>query len=142
MTLSSVFYISRSTVAAADTEAVVREIVAVAVRNNPPLSLTGAMMFTGTHFAQMIEGEAATIDTLMARIRHDPRHDDLLVVAYDTVERRRFPDWSMAYFGPSQLVSRHVTRLLNDPSPAERRRTTDWLADLLSGFGREQPRQP
>jgi hypothetical protein len=40
----------------------------------------------------------------------------------------------MAYFGPSQFVSRHVTRLLNDPSPSEYRRGADWLNDLLKEF--------
>ncbi|WP_373488101.1 BLUF domain-containing protein [Blastomonas sp.] len=134
MALTSVLYISRSTIPAAEAERVVGRIVATAVACNPPVGLTGALLFTGTHFAQVLEGTADAIDDLLANIRKDPRHDQMLVVDRSALAERRFADWSMAYFGPSQFVARHVTRLLNDPSPAEQARAADWLTDLMREF--------
>lgn len=107
-------------------------IVATAVKRNPASGLTGALLFTGRHFAQVLEGDSASIDGLMAAISDDSRHDQLMMVARGPLIERRFCDWSMAYFGPSQFVSRHVTRLLNDPSRSEQRRCAEWLTDLLT----------
>lgn len=134
MTLSSLLYVSRSTIAPADAAVTVGAIVAVATARNPALGLTGALLFTGMHFAQVLEGPAASIDTLMESLRADSRHDSLLVVDRSIVPARRFDSWSMAYFGPSQFVSRHVTRLLSDPSLSEQRRGAEWLTELMSEF--------
>jgi len=134
MALTSLLYISRSMIAPSDASDVVAKIVATAHACNPAMGLTGALLFTGTYFAQVLEGESAAIDMLMEKVRHDPRHDQLLVVDRSPLDQRHFSDWSMAYFGPSQFVARHVTRLLNDPSPAETRRGAEWLKELLNEF--------
>lgn len=132
--LSSLLYISRSTIAPSDAEAVVGQIVATSIARNPGAGLTGALLFTGTHFAQILEGETAEIERLMKVVSCDTRHDQIMIVEQSTLAQRQFDDWSMAYFGPSQFVSRHVKRLLNDPSPGERRRAADWLGELLREF--------
>ncbi len=134
MMLSSLLYISRSTIPPGEAEAVVTQIVAEAAARNPSSGLTGALLFTGTYFAQVLEGKAAAIDRLMAVVERDPRHDRVLIVDRGPLAARCFTDWSMAYFGPSQFVSRHVTRLLNDPSPDEHRRAAAWLTELLREF--------
>lgn len=132
--LASLLYISRSTIAPEEAEAVVPEIVAASVTRNAATGLTGALLFTGTHFAQALEGGEAAIEDLMHRVSRDTRHHEIVIVEQGPLEQRRFDTWGMAYFGPSQFVSRHVTRLLNDPSPAERRRAADWLGELLREF--------
>ncbi|WP_298191021.1 BLUF domain-containing protein [Novosphingobium sp.] len=137
--LGSLLYISRSTIAPEEAEAVVAGIVATSVTRNAAVGLTGALLFTGTHFAQALEGDKAAIEDLMHRVTCDIRHDEIVIVEQGPLEQRRFDTWSMAYFGPSQFVSRHVTRLLNDPSPAERRRAADWLGELLCEFTARRP---
>jgi hypothetical protein len=134
MSMESLLYISRSQIANSEAASEVDAIVATAVAFNPAHELTGALLFTGTHFAQVLEGEGASLDRLMASISQDPRHDQLMVVSRGPLAHRNFPEWSMAYFGPSQFVARHVTRLLNNPAPAEVRRATEWLTDLLREF--------
>ena len=57
--------------------------------------ITGLLVFNGTHFLQIIEGEAAGIDDLVARLRRDPRHSGLEVRDERMVQTRSFPDWSM-----------------------------------------------
>jgi len=134
--LTSVLYISRSTIDPDDAESQVGAIVAAAMPANRQNGLTGALLFTGTHFAQLIEGREQEIDILISALQRDPRHDELQIVARMPIADRRFKDWSMAYFGPSQFVARHVTRLLGSPSTAEQHRAADWLTDLLHEFVR------
>lgn len=130
----TLLYISRSLIRPEDATAAVAGLVADACRRNARDGLTGALLFTQTHFAQVLEGDATAIAALMHRIGSDPRHADLMVVDRGPIAARRFADWSMAYFGPSQFVSRHVTRLLSDQTPIERRRAARWLAELMEEF--------
>lgn len=134
MTLESLLYISESTIPADDAQGELKGILATCHANNPSAGITGALIFTGTHFAQVIEGKTAAIDDLIASIERDPRHTQVHIVTRDVLSERRFPDWSMAYNGPSQFVSRHVTRLLHDPSLTNNSRAAEWLAELLEQF--------
>lgn len=132
--VTSLLYISRSRIHPADVDVVVKRIVAESIVANSKRSLTGALLFTGTHFAQIIEGQIDDIDILMGKLGRDHRHDRLQIVERHELTRRRFHGWSMAYFGPSQFVARHVTRLLHDRSPAEHHRAAGWLTELLEEF--------
>lgn len=134
MNLFSLLYLSRSTAPPNAATGIVDEIVATARTHNPSHGLTGALLFTGEHFAQVLEGTACAIDSLMINVCKDPRHTEIVVVAREPIVTRRFGHWSMAYSGPSQFVARHVTRLLNDPSPHELGRSAEWLNDLLWEF--------
>lgn len=134
MTLESFLYLSRSTASPAAADAAVQKIVETSRARNPGLGLTGALLFTGEHFAQVLEGAAASIDTLMASVSEDPRHEQIIVVSREPIAARRFGEWSMAYSGPSQFVARHVTRLMSDCAGAEQSRSADWLNDLIWEF--------
>lgn len=58
-------------------------------------AITGLLIFNGTHFLQIIEGDPEAIDALMDRIRRDPRHNHVEIRDERTIDRRSFPDWSM-----------------------------------------------
>lgn len=131
MSLTSLLYVSRSNIRPDQAEATVAEIVSKSCDRNPTLAITGALLFTGTHFVQVLEGSAAVLDPLLVMICSDPRHTQLIVSERGLIQARRFGDWRMAYFGPSQFISRHVERLLNDPAPVEKRRAAGWVNDLL-----------
>ena len=134
MALESLLYVSESKIDPADAQNEVKRILATSHAWNSSVGITGALLFTGTHFAQVIEGEEDVVGQLIASIANDPRHAIVNIVVRDPLTARRFPDWSMAYNGPSQFVSRHVTQLLNDRSPTEISRAADWLAELLEQF--------
>lgn len=68
-------YVSR--LASACTWEVVKEIVAAARRNNPVYGVTGALLFDGERFCQLIEGEEPAVRTLIGNIARDPRHTDV-----------------------------------------------------------------
>lgn len=132
--MESLLYVSESKIEPGDAQSELSRILATAHAFNPSVGITGALVFTGTHFAQVIEGDEVAISQLIASIMRDQRHTKVNIVARDPLTMRRFPEWSMAYNGPSQFVSRHVTRLLNDPASAESSRAADWLAELLAQF--------
>ena len=132
--MERLLYVSESKIKKADFETVVAGIVAKSVDWNTEHNLTGALIFTGTHFAQVLEGSQKDIDEVMSIITSDPRHGSIRVVDRSSITERQFPNWAMAYQGPSQFVSRHVTRLLNATSGLEKRRATDWLIQLAHEF--------
>ena len=134
MTLTSLLYVSRSCIKPEVAEIVVGSIVTEAILANERRSISGALLFTGSHFAQVIEGRDCEIDPLFASISGDRRHDEIIVVDRAPIAMRRFADWNMSYFGPSQFVARHVTRLLNASSVAEKNRASGWLTDLMRAF--------
>lgn len=132
--LISLLYVSRSTLSPEAAPGAVQALVATSRARNPCAGLTGALLFTGEHFAQVLEGPPAAVDDLMARVARDPRHTEIITVARKRITVRRFGNWSMAYSGPSQFVSRHVTRLLEDPRSPGQGRSAKWLKDLLWEF--------
>lgn len=134
MALQSLLYFSESRIEPSNAQGEVERILRVAHDRNPSAGVTGALIFTGTHFAQLIEGEGTQVTRLMTSIANDHRHTLVKIVMREPLIARRFPDWSMAYNGPSLFVSRHITRLLNDPSRSERSRSSIWLAELLDLF--------
>lgn len=132
--MERLLYISESRLAPSEAKASVSQIVADAQVRNSEFEMTGALLFTGTHFAQILEGPQGSIQQLMSSIQDDSRHRNIVIVDHSPIEARRFPDWKMAYQGPSEFVSRHVVRLLHSPSQSEHRRATEWLTELAHEF--------
>ena len=110
--LLSLMFISRSALAGADAGPSVDNIVAASRRRNLSLDVSGALVFTGVHFAQILEGSQDALCILMARIRSDIRHDCVEVVRQMRIDQRSFRDWSMAYAGPSTHLAARLSPLL------------------------------
>jgi hypothetical protein len=128
-TITSLLYVSRSRLQPEQMPQV-DGIVELARQRNARLGVTGALIFTEIHFAQVLEGLKPAVDELMRSIAADKRHGDLTVVETITVPEPRFPDWAMAYRGPSFYVDRHVKPLL--AAPADMSQRTRSIAELLS----------
>ena len=112
MAIYSLLYVSKSCLRLPQEEGRVADIVAVSRRRNVALEVTGALMFVETHFAQVLEGPGAAVTTLMDSIRADPRHTNLTVIDTETLVRRRFARWTMAYAGPRMLVEAQIVPVL------------------------------
>lgn len=134
MPLTSLLYVSTSTLPEDTADMEIEKIIDSAQRNNEALNLTGALLYTGNHFAQVLEGSAADIDELLYTVLQDPRHGDIVVVDRSLIDARRFRDWRMAYSGPSRFVSRFVSRVLEAPPGVEHQRAAGWLTDLMQEF--------
>lgn len=87
--------------------------------------------------AKQVEGQpdgALAKAPLMRSLQNDHRHEKIAVIERSAINTQRFADSQTAYFGSSQFVSRHVTRLLNSTSPSEQLRASEWLSDLALEF--------
>jgi len=102
--LHRLIYYSRNRIAGglAETTAEINKILADSRRNNAPLGVTGALIFNSGIFAQVLEGPRGGVETTFERIQCDPRHGELHVLAFEPVEERSFPSWSMAFVGKSR----------------------------------------
>ena len=55
------------------------------------------LLYADSGFMQALEGECAVIEELMAKIRADSRHRDILDLVFATIGERTFADWSMGF---------------------------------------------
>ena len=99
--LYNLAYISKSSIKGtqAEIQEQIREILSAAQRNNPIKNITGALLYSGGYFCQVIEGPSETIEELFETIQMDPRHGDVTVLNFETIESRRFNEWAMAFAG-------------------------------------------
>jgi len=132
----SLLYVSRSLLKPDEAALEVNRIVVTSRLRNQRLGVTGVLIGTSGGFAQILEGEAASIDEIFGSIRRDERHRDVTVLSDGSTARRRFEHWSLAYSGPSSYVAGHLEPLLGErllnPVDADVRR----LTKLLYEFGR------
>lgn len=75
----------------------VRDILIEARAFNRGVGIGGALLFNGTHFAQVLEGDRDAVLGLMNRILRDPRHSNVILVEQGWVPERVFPHWVMAF---------------------------------------------
>jgi hypothetical protein len=59
--------------------------------------ITGALVYGGGRFMQIIEGEEEVVKKLYARIEQDPRHYEVCKLGDKPVTRRLFAHWTMAF---------------------------------------------
>lgn len=102
------------------------EILNVARVRNRALDITGALVFTGEHFAQYLEGPSKALEELMTDIRADNRHTALQIVATERFSERLIPNWGMAYQGTSRFVADLVDAARTENQPQASRKLI-WL---------------
>jgi len=107
--LCRIVYCSRSLLkgSQSDIESQIRNILAKARINNRRAGLTGALTFNESCFAQVLEGDDGDLGPFYEKIRRDPRHTDVKILAQSNPARRLFPSWSMAYVDSPSGHGRH-----------------------------------
>jgi hypothetical protein len=55
------------------------------------------LLFEGSSFLQVLEGEPERIDALLEKIRADRRHTRTVLLLREPIEQRSFADWTMGY---------------------------------------------
>ncbi len=66
-------------------------------QHNQDHNITGFLLYDGREFVQLLEGPAAEIEALLARIKADKRHDNVQVIVDTEEDTTYFAEWSMAY---------------------------------------------
>lgn len=106
-------YHSLSALNASNEENEIASIVKDSIAWNAQMGLAGALIYTGSRFVQALEGDRDPVEQLMKSIVADPRHSQVTVVNRDQIPERRFPNWQMAYHGPSSDLNQTVEELIH-----------------------------
>lgn len=101
-------------------------ILSESQRNNAGRGLTGALAAHGDRYIQVVEGQPEALDGLLRRLENDPRHRDIRLMHREPVEKRMFPDWTMA----SARVTPELAQSL-DALMAEREPSPSWIVMAL-----------
>lgn len=137
--LFSLAYISRSTIAG-PTEAVrheMRDILAAAHRNNPARGVTGALLYAGGCFCQVIEGPSAVLEALFETIQMDPRHREVTVLHFEPIEARAFSEWAMAFAGIEEAQRFDLDGVHASPDGLKARETGQHMVRVLDQLVRQ-----
>jgi len=98
----------------------VSDIVATSRTNNPLRGITGALVFDGEYFGQLLEGDEAEVSALMQRIATDPRHVRVvLLLSGVTAVRPRMRVWRSGYCDPQRLGALTTEPALRGPAALE-----------------------
>jgi DNA-binding NarL/FixJ family response regulator len=105
--LHCLVYVSRmAPVMSQNLQQMVRSILTVAQHRNAVQGVTGLLIFNQNFFAQVLEGDLATIEKSFGRISLDPRHTMPSVLLKTAIEDRSFGAWTMC--------ARQLSKLDND----------------------------
>jgi hypothetical protein len=72
-------------------------ILKTAWRHNGEMGVTGYLLRTQTQYFQVLEAGDDVLDDLVGMIRKDPRHADMEILCDNTINKRRFANWTMGY---------------------------------------------
>jgi hypothetical protein len=110
------FYVSEAVQGLGDTD--VRRILDISRYHNGHEHITGCLLFSGRHFAQVIEGSALQVENLLGRIRADRRHRHMRV-RVDRLVPRMYDDWSMGFLYSLDLADQLAAFHANPAATAD-----------------------
>ena len=135
--LYNLVYCSRATPGVDD--AAVARIIAASRRHNPARGITGLLVFGSGVFFQWLEGPRDNVLELMATLKTDPRHDQVVSLSEsEEVRERLFPEWDMELVTPGDIREVLLDALgsaANDSSAASLRQLLAQIDDGLSDAG-------
>jgi hypothetical protein len=131
----ALLYISDNQVAEAEHAVEIARILASSLANNRALSVTGALVSTPDHYAQILEGSRDVVAKVMEWIEADPRHANVRVLLREMHPQRSFARWSMAHIGRSAELDGAIGVLAHSsvPSPG----TVSALWSLMESLAAE-----
>lgn len=80
-----------------------REILESSRENNQKNSLTGILHFNDKYFLQCLEGSRENVNRTYQKILGDDRHSQPVLLSYDVIIERSFPNWSMGYVSSKDI---------------------------------------
>ena len=113
------------------TEDAINDVLKSAEKKNPPLDITGLLVYGGGVFAQILEGPERAVLEKYVSIVTDKRHQKCRIVYISTTKERIFKDVSMAALEALPLELEHIAEL-----DSHRKETIagDAFTDLMHVF--------
>jgi hypothetical protein len=137
MPFIGLLYVSESCLAPEHAAAEIDRIMSVSIVRNAALDVNGALLFTGTFFAQRLEGPVEAVSQLMKSIEADSRHRNVRIIDNAAIATRKFSRWSMAYNGPSKFIERHIDRIFRSPDKTPSPTEVHRLIRIMLEFQRD-----
>jgi len=61
------------------------------------IGVSGMLLYTGTEFIQILEGEEKVVEELLDTIKKDPRHRDFRIIEKKKITKREYAEWTMGF---------------------------------------------
>ena len=94
--LFSLLYASKSNIDIYSNMDALDEITNTSKTNNSKVGISGALLFCGNSFIQVLEGPEEAVRETYARIENDNRHEGCIILNEGPIEARQFAQWDMA----------------------------------------------
>lgn len=62
---------------------------------NAAADLSGLLVYTPSHFVQVLEGDQGKVQAYFDRIKEDDRHEAVRIVSEESTDQRMFGKWAM-----------------------------------------------
>lgn len=93
--LSQIIYVSTPQKSFSDEE--LDDLLTVVRIKNQKRKITGILLYTGSNFFQVLEGEKSDVEFVFEKIKKDATHKDIILIVNEAIPNRSFEDWSMAF---------------------------------------------
>jgi len=116
----------------------IASILASASKNNLKLEITGALLYSGGYFCQVIEGEEDSIEELFETIQLDSRHAEVTVLNFEKSDERSFSQWSMAFAGIEDAMRFDIAGLKESKDLVAMKKTGKDIVSVLENLVRKK----
>lgn len=139
--LHQMAYCSRSRVAGGPMAVAdaVRSLLAASRCNNARLGITGALLFSQNHFAQVLEGPRPHVEFMFDRIMRDRRHGSVILLHQACVEARAFGAWPMTFVRTATLPDLMIEPQALDETTPSCSASGAALLGLMRHFASKRP---
>lgn len=100
-------------------------------KNNLKSDITGALLYSGGYFCQVIEGEEDKIEDIFEKIQLDSRHAKVTVLYFERVNERSFSEWSMAFVGIEESMRFDISDLKDAKNKETMKQTGKNIVSVL-----------
>jgi Sensors of blue-light using FAD len=77
-------------------EPALEDLLTKSRQNNSSVGITGLPLYKDGNFMQCLEGPKEAVETLMEKVKRDPRHRGVIVLLHEDAESE-FSEWSMGF---------------------------------------------
>jgi hypothetical protein len=115
----SLLYVSRSTNPEPEQEREFQRILAVSVQRNLRAGITGALVYSGHSYAQVLESPEHAVSQVMGSIIVDRRHKEICISLTGEARQRSSPNWGMAQIASSTIIDAAIEAIRHASSDEE-----------------------
>lgn len=93
----------------------INSILTTAQRKNIEKNVTGALLFSGGYFVQILEGSLQSVEEIFESIQCDSRHTEVTVISNDYKAQRHFSKWAMALVDIQETAPEELKECFEQP---------------------------